>query len=99
MVVEVSNLRMIVSWKIAPRSRGRAYDQSFAKRAQHQRNRLHHCLTVVSRRWIHLGEIQGTPPQIWEKSGGIRFLSVHSQSREFRRIQSERFPAGNALLS
>src|SRR5947207_3062491 len=72
----------------------RTYDQSFPERAQHQRNRLHHCLTVVSRRWIHLGKIQGAPPQIWEKSGGIRFLSVHSQCENFGEFSLKDFRLG-----
>src|SRR5713226_5481503 len=90
----------MLPWKVSlSPARPEIYDQSFAKRARHQRDRLDHCVAGFSRGRFCLGKIQGTPAQVWPESGGLRFLSVHRYARKLWRVQPEQFSIGNALFS
>src|SRR4029077_7262782 len=44
-----------------------------------------------------MGEIQGTT-EVWPQPRGLRFLSIYHQPRKLPRIQSQGFPAGDALF-
>src|SRR5581483_5805597 len=75
-----------------------SYDQSSAERAQRQRYRVYHRVAALVGSGFSLGQLQGTTPQVWQKLGGVRFLSIHGHARKLWRVQSERFSTRDALL-